>query len=220
MKNAKMAIAALVIFSFALGLYFYDRMPESIASHWNARGQVDGYMPKFWGVFFMPLLSVFLAALFIIIPLIDPMKKNIEDFRDYYDKFILLVLAFMLYIYALTLAWNLGYKLNMLAFMSPGFAILFYYSGVMMEHAKVNWFIGIRTPWTMSSERVWKKTHALGAKLFKASGALAILGAFAGDYAILFVMVPVVLGSLYLFVYSYLEFQNEQKEKGKKPKKR
>jgi uncharacterized membrane protein len=191
-------------------------MPESVASHWNARGQVDGHMPKFWGVFFVPLLAVFLAVLFLAIPRIDPLKKNIEEFRNNYEKFILLLFVFLLYVYLLTIAWNLGHSFDMFVFLTPGFAVLFFYSGVLIEHAKQNWFIGIRTPWTMSNETVWNKTHKLGGKIFKTSGALAALGVFFESYAFYFVLVPVALGSFYLVIYSYLEFQKLENKKIKK----
>lgn len=72
-----------------------------------------------------------------------------------------------------------------------------------------NWFIGIRTPWTLSSERVWDKTHKIGAKLFKVSDLIAFLGLIAPDYGLFFVFVPVILAAAYLIVYSYFEYQKQ-----------
>jgi uncharacterized membrane protein len=207
MRTALALSIALVAVSFLLGAYVYPQMPEKVASHWDERGEVNGYMPRFWGVFFVPILSVVLLAIFLIIPAIDPLKANIQEFREYFDKFILLFFAFLLYVYILTLAWNLGFTFNMLALMAPAFGMLFYYLGVLVGHAKKNWSIGIRTPWTMSSEGVWEKTHKLGGKLFKLAGAIAIFGAVFQDYAIWLVLVPVLGVSAYLFVYSYLEFK-------------
>ncbi len=71
---------------------------------------------------------------------------------------------------------------------------------------------GIRTPWTLSSDRVWEETHRIGAILFKASGILTILGAFSGPYAIWFVMVPLLGSSLFLVVYSYVLYRREPRE--------
>ncbi len=219
MRTLEIVIVAAVVLFFLIGLYIYPVMPESVASHWDAQGQVNGHMPKFWGVFFVPLLAVFLAALFLAIPRIDPMKKNIEEFRGNYEKFILLLFVFFLYVYLLTIAWNLGHSFDMTALLAPGFAVLFFYSGVLIEHAKMNWFIGIRTPWTMSSEAVWDRTHKLGGKLFKLCGILSLIGAVFGPYAIAFVLAPVILASAYLVLYSYLEFQKEEKgKKNEKPK--
>lgn len=211
MRKSTIAVLLVILISFAIGIYLYPYMPERMASHWNAEGQVDGYMPKFWGLFLMPLISVGLLLLFLLIPKIDPLKKNIQKFRKYYDWFIVLLIAFLLYIYLLSLAANLGYDFNMTTMMVPALGILFYYIGILTENAKRNWFIGIRTPWTLSSDVVWDKTHKLGGKLFKAAGVIALLGILAGGYAIWFVLVPVIAVALYTLIYSYFEYQKQIK---------
>lgn len=210
MSRSDAIIIAIVLLSFAVGAYYYPSMPERMASHWNAAGEVDGYMSKFWGVFFMPVLSAGLFLLFLAVPKIDPMKANIEKFRKYYGGFVVLIIAFLFYIYLLTVYWNLGARLNMALAVLPATGVLFYYAGILIEHAKRNWFIGIRTPWTLSSDSVWDKTHKLGGKLFKIAGVLALLGIFFGKYAMWLVLAPVLLFSAYLFVYSYLEWKKEQ----------
>lgn len=216
MRKFELAALGLVFLSFVIAFYFYPQMPEKMASHWNARGEVDGYMPKFWGLLFMPLLSFILLVFFLIIPRIDPLKDNIQKFRGHFDMFILLFVLFLLYLYVLTILWSLGFRYNMLQFLAPAFGILFYYVGVLTEHAKRNWFVGIRTPWTMSSDLVWEKTNRLGGKMFKFSGAISVLGAFAGDYAILFVIIPALLTAAYAFIYSYLEYQKETRGRAEK----
>jgi uncharacterized membrane protein len=80
-----------------------------------------------------------------------------------------------------------------------------------MEKAKKNWFVGIRTPWTLSSENVWEKTHKIGAKLFKAAGITALLGVLAPAYSFFFILGPILAASLYLVLYSYLEYRKEKK---------
>jgi uncharacterized membrane protein len=95
--------------------------------------------------------------------------------------------------------------------MTPAMAVLFYYCGVLVENAEKNWFIGIRTPWTLSSDSVWKKTHKLGGKLFKINGVIALLGMLFGQWAFFFVIVPAIFVSFYTILYSYLEYQKEKK---------
>lgn len=213
MKKTILAILCLIVIFFALGIFLYPTMPESMASHWNILGEADGFMEKTWGVFLMPVLSLFLLALFIVIPRLDPMKENIFKFRDYFDKFIFVMMAFLLYLYSLTLIWNMGYRFDMIQLLAPGFGIIFYYMGILTENAKMNWFIGIRTPWTMSSQKVWEKTHRIGGKMFKISGALAFLGIIFRNYMLFLVLVPVISASIYLVIYSYLEFRKEQPAK-------
>lgn len=207
MRKSAILILAIILLSFAVSAYFYPQMPEKVASHWNAQGEVDGYMSKFWGLFLMPLISVGLFLLFLIIPKIDPLKANIEKFRNYFDSFILLIFIFLFYIYLLTIFWNLGYVFNMNLVMFPALGILFFGIGILLKHCKRNWFIGIRTPWTLSSDKVWKKTHELGSKLFKVCGVIAFFGIIFQSYATLFILAPVLLTAAYTIVYSYFEYR-------------
>lgn len=206
-KLSHIIIIILIAISAAVGLYYYNIMPLKMASHWNAQGQINGYMPKFWGLFLMPIITLGMYLLFLLIPKIDPLKKNIERFRVHFDWFIVLMILFLFYIYALSILANLGYGFNMTKMMMPAIGILFIYIGFLLEHAKRNWFIGIRTPWTLSSDKVWDKTHMVGGKLFKAAGALAFLGLIFEKYALWIVIISVLWATFYTVVYSYLEFK-------------
>jgi len=202
-------VLLLILGAFVAGVIIYPQLPERVASHWNAQGQVDGYMPRFWGVFLLPLMMLFLLGLFLLIPVIDPLKSNIATFRGYFNNFIVMITSYLLYIHLMTVAWNLGWRFNFIQPLAPAFAALIYYCGVLMERARRNWFIGIRTPWTLSSDTVWAKTHRIGGRLFKLSGLLALLGVILPDWAILFVLVPLLVASVYTVVYSYFAYQQE-----------
>jgi uncharacterized membrane protein len=139
----------IILISFIAGAVLYSYMPERMASHWNVAGEVDGYISKFWGLFLMPIISLGMLLLFIFLIQIDPLKQNIQKFRKYYDGFIIAIIAFLFYLYILTLLWNFNIRFNMIQILSPAFAVLFYYMGVLVAHSRRNWFIGIRTPWTL-----------------------------------------------------------------------
>jgi len=149
--------------------------------------------------------------LLVIIPRLDPLKANVEKFKGYYYGFIIVFLLFFFYLHVLTIIFNLGYVLNMTFFLIPAFAVMFYYMGMMVSKAKRNYFIGIRTPWTLASDTVWDKTHALGGKLFKIAAIISLAGIFFGQYAIWFMMAPVMLAAIVTTLYSYLEFRKEVK---------
>ena len=200
----------LITFAMAFSLSVYNRLPDQMASHWNTANQVDGYMSRFWGAFLMPVVAVAMLLLFLVIPGIDPLKANIAQFREYFNTFIVLIIAFLAYMHVLTMLWNLGYdQFNMGAAMLPAMGLLFIFAGVMMREAKRNFFIGIRTPWTLSSDRVWYETHRIGSTLFIISGILAFLGAFFANYAVWFILVPVLASTVFLLVYSYVLYQRE-----------
>jgi uncharacterized membrane protein len=212
-RNTLIYSTILIVIAIVAGLLLWNRLPEQMASHWDNYNQVNGYISRFWGVFLMPMITVGMLLLFIAIPQIDPLKANIAQFREYYNTFIFLLIVFMDYMQGLTLAWNLGYNnFNMGTAMLPAMGLFFIYAGVLMANAKRNFFIGIRTPWTLSSDSVWEKTHALGSKLFIASGILALLGIFAGPYAIWLMMVPLLGSALFLIVYSYVLYQQENRQ--------
>jgi len=213
MRKTIIAALGLVLISLVSGILLYPMMPERIASHWNMQGEADGYGSKALGVFLLPALSAVILCLFMIIPKIDPLGKNIESFRKYYDGFILSFIAFMSYLYILTILWNTGMRFNMSQALSPAFGMLFYYLGILLENAKRNWFIGIRTPWTLSSDVVWDKTHRIGGKLFKAAGIISLLGALIPQYAILLMLVPVISVAAFSFVYSYVEYSRQNKKR-------
>ena len=199
-------LAAFLVMSLAI----WDLVPNPMASHWNINDQVDGHMSKFWGVFLLPFMAAGMFGLFLVLPLIDPLKANITQFREAFNLFIVLIMLFFGYIWTLTIAWNLGYtQFRMSTAMLPAMGLLFMYVGYMFRKAKRNFFIGIRTPWTLSSDIVWDKTHQLGSVLFFISGALALIGSLFGRNAIWFVMVPLLGSTLFLVVYSYVLYQKE-----------
>lgn len=211
-KLTTIFVLILIAIAVIAGLALWSQLPDSMASHWNENDQVDGYMSKFWGVWMMPLVTLGMFGLFLLIPAIDPLKANIAKFRGVFNLFILSITAFMLYIHGLTLAWNLGYEFRMSAAILPFMGILFIFIGYILRQAKRNWFIGIRTPWTLSSDSVWEKTHQLGSWLFIASGALAFVGSFfGGETAFWFLFIPLMGSALFLVVYSYVLYQRETK---------
>lgn len=209
MRHSEKLSLAIVLASFLISSYFYLQLPERIASHWGISGEVDGYMPKFFGLFIMPFVSLLVLLLFMVIPKIDPFKKSYGKFRGYFDRFVLLIIIFFFYLELVTILWNVGFVFNILQVLSPAFAILFYYAGILTENAKRNWFVGFKTPWTLSSEKVWDKTNKLGGKMFKIVGIVALFGLFLPTYALILAVALAVIFSIYVFVYSYFEYKKK-----------
>jgi len=207
MNRRNVIILAIVLVSFIVSACYYSQLPSRVASHWDIQGQVNGYTSRFWGAFLMPVVILGLALLFLAIPYIDPLRKNIEKFRKHFDLFVILILLFMLAIHLQTLLWNTGTQIPLNATLPIGLGLLYFYIGVLFTHAKRNWFVGIRTPWTLSSEKVWDRTHRLGSKLFKISGVLSIVGVFFPGETMWFAVVPVLVSALYTTVYSYLIYR-------------
>ena len=210
-KTTTVIVLVLIGLAALAGAAQWNQFPEQMASHWNINDEADGYMTKFWGVFLTPLVTLGMLALFLALPNMDPLKANVAQFRESFNLFIVLIAAFMLYVHGLTLAWNLGYRdFKMSAATLPFLGVLFIAVGWMLRKAKRNFFIGIRTPWTLSSDAVWEKTHRLGSSLFMASGLLAIAGGFFGGAAAFWLtFAPLIGSSLFLVIYSYALYRGE-----------
>ena len=212
-KTSIILSAVLIVIVILSGVFLWSSLPDPMASHWNDADQVDGYMGKFWGTFLLPVMMIGLTLLFLAIPSIDPLKKNIADFRGWFNVFIVLSNLFMAFVHGLTLAWNLGYTgIKMSVAIMPAMGLLFILIGLMIRKAKRNYFIGIRTPWTLANDVVWDKTHLLGSKLFIIAGILTFLALLFPEKAINILMVSILGATLISVVYSYLVFKQEEKK--------
>ena len=199
----------IFITTFLLALVAYPYLPAQVASHWNAAGQVNGYTNKFWGVALFPFIQLFMLGLFWLIPRIDPKRSNIQKFREDFDRFISILLLFFLYLFILSLAWNFNWQFNFTRSLIPAFAVLLYFAGDLVGKAQPNWTIGIRTPWTLSSEKVWQSTHQLGGKIYKWLAILVLIGMLLPLWAFWVVAGALIAASIYLVVFSYLEYRKE-----------
>ena len=206
-------IVVILVGSMVAGGLLWNRLPDPMASHWNIYDQVDGTTPRFWGVFLMPIISLGMFLLFLVIPSIDPLKANIAKFRETFNIFILMIFLFLAYVWKLSIAWNLGFtNFKMSTAMLPAMGLLFMFIGYLLRKAKRNFFIGIRTPWTLSSDTVWDKTHQLGSILFFVCGVLVLLGSlFGSTTAYLLIFTPLMGSTLFLVVYSYVLYRQETK---------
>ena len=215
MSTRKMIVIVLVLLlvTTLAGVLHWNGLPDPMASHWGINDQVNGTMPKFWGVFLMPLISLGLFLLFLLIPAIDPLKANIAKFRGAFNLFIVFMTLFLMYVQGLMLAWNLGFtNFKMSESLLPAVGLLFILVGFMIRNAKRNFFIGIRTPWTLSSDKVWDETHRVGSGLFIMSGIFALIGVFFGSItAFLFILIPLMVSTTFLIIYSYVLYRTETK---------
>ena len=201
--KSKLTPVFIIVAAFLLSICFYNLLPQRIVSHWGLYGEPNGMSDKSIALFMMPIIGTFMYILFLFIPKLDPLKKNIKSFEGQFNIFINGILLFLFYIHTLMIVWNIGYQFNFILFLTPAFSLLSYSIGILLEHAKRNWFIGIRTPWTLSSDKVWDKTHKLGSRLYKYAAIFPLLGIVFQNYAFYLTIFSLVGVSLYLFIYSY-----------------
>jgi len=204
----------LVLFAILASFYFYPRFPDKVPIHWNIAGEVDNYGSRTTGAFLFPAIILGMYLLFLVLPYIDPKKKRYEQFRKVYHVFKNVLVFFMVALYFITSLNALGYQIPVGLWTPILVGLLFIIIGNYMGKIKSNWFIGIRTPWTLSSEEVWNKTHRFGGKVFILGGILMmsmyLLPARLQLILFVFIISFILLGTI---GYSYILYRKENKKR-------
>jgi uncharacterized membrane protein len=184
-----------------------------MATHWGIDGTPDGYSSRAMGAWMMPLLMLAIWMLMRFLPSIDPRRANYQLFAGTYASLIAVIVAFMALIQVAILGSALGWPVSIARVVPIGVGALFVAIGVMLPKARSNWFFGIRTPWTLSSEAIWERTHKLGGVMFVVSGVLMAASAF-GPRGMFVVTVAlcVVLAAVVPIVYSLVLWLRERKQ--------
>lgn len=204
----------IVLLAMAASFYFYQNFPDQVPTHWNFQGEPDQYSSRALGAFLFPGIIAGMYLLFVLLPLADPKKARYEQFRRVYHIVKDLLIIFMAAMYFLASLAGLGYNINIGTWIPLMVGVLFMVIGNYLSKVKPNWFLGIRTPWTLSSEEVWNKTHRAGGKIFILGGLVFLfmpwLPAAWRPSALLAIVLVIVIGT---FGYSYWLYRQEEAKK-------
>jgi uncharacterized membrane protein len=197
----------------AASFWVWSAIPDGtqIPVHWNLEGQVDRYGSKAEALLFMPAIVVFITLIFVAIWRLDPRRRNIEASGKMWNAIGIGVSLLMAYVHALLLLIAQGYAIDMGEFLMPAMGVLFMVIGNYLGKSRSNWFAGVRTPWTLSSDYSWNKTHRLGGWLFMGSGALTIITSlvFGAPYAVFVLAGSVIATAIASVVASYVYWKND-----------
>ena len=201
---------ALVGAAFGFSIAVWRRLPDQIPTHWGADGEVNGYSSRLFGAFFLPMITAVLALALPMLPAIDPKGANYAKFRSSFELVIDAVIAAMVALHVVMLGTSLGLPVSMQRMTPLMVGALFVVIGNVMPRARPNWMFGIRTPWTLTNDRVWERTHRLGGILFVIGG-IALIGA---AWLPASALVPVIVGvslvaGVVPLVYSYVIWRKE-----------
>lgn len=198
-------VVALLGVGLAVSAGFYPSLPNPAPTHWNIHGEVDGWGPSWVSAFLMPLVSVGIAGLMIGLPLLGPMRKNFESFKSTYGRICILIVAAFVALQIVILLKTAGFAFPIGAALAIVIGLMLAVLGNWMGKVRRNFYVGIRTPWTLANDAVWEKTHRLGGRVFAAVGlATAISGLFGSNIASFIVMMGgLLVAVLWSVVYSY-----------------
>lgn len=164
---------AIALIPFAYLIYIWNRLPEKVPMHWNGAGEIDRYGDKTELVGVLFLLVGINYFVFLIIPYVDP-KQKLQNMGNKLNIMRMILTLFMSAL-ALFILYSVEQKNSNPGFVFVIIGLLFAFLGNYFKTIKPNYFIGIKTPWTLENEEVWKKTHELGGKLWFVGGLLMAL---------------------------------------------
>ncbi|MGC1548989.1 MAG: SdpI family protein [Rhodanobacter sp.] len=182
MKFHRNQLVSVVFITVAavVAVWLYPRLPAVVPTHWDMNGHINGYMPRFWAAA-MPALMIFgLAVLAMLLPAISPRRFEIAPFAQAYGIVMLATQGLMLVVGLSTLLSGAGYAVPIPTIVMLSVGVLFMVMGNYMGKLRKNFFVGIRTPWTLASDAVWERTHRFGGWLFMLAGLVVVIAALVG----------------------------------------
>lgn len=195
---------------FAAAFWAWPQLPDRLPIHWNIHGDVDGWGNKFMGLLFVPLIVLGIYVLMVVLPWFDPGKANYQSFQRVYGIIRIAIVAYMSAVYAAMSYAAFGHKLNMTSVILPLVGILFIVLGNFLSKIRPNWFVGVRTPWTLSSQLSWDKTHRLAGWLFIVMGFLFVpVALLQTTWSLVAVLICDGLCLNWIVIYSYLVFRSD-----------
>lgn len=204
-KKSDIYNVVLIVIAFLINIAVYNKLPDQIPTHWNVAGEIDGYSSKAFGAFMAPVIMLVVWLGMKFLPNIDPKKKNYEKFDSSYSIIICLLTSFFFVLHLLTITVSLGYNISINKVIPLIIGILFIILGNYMPKSKSNFFYGIKTPWTLTSDVSWRKTHRLGGKLFVLAGTIVVISSIflTGTVQVIIFVISTSIAALVPIVASY-----------------
>ena len=201
---------ALLAAAALFGVVLRDRLPATMATHWGADGQVNGWSPRGLALLLLPGIGLLTAGVLAVAPKLDPRYRNFPAHAGEYWLVGNAVLGLLALIHAGMLAFALGWIAHLESVVGVGIGVLFMLMGNVLTRVRANWIFGVRTPWTLSSDRAWRQTHRLAGYGFVLAGFVTLVAALFVHRALFAVMVAAPLAaSLVAVVWSYVAWSRD-----------
>lgn len=211
-------MTTILVLQLIIAVTTYPFLPDQVPSHWNGAGQVNSYEPKLIGIGLFPLISFILLVILRGLVKMGPLltRDGEGSNRFFIDITLSGVMLLMLVMQLTVVAISLGVKLDLPFVICFVVSLFFIVLGNYMGKLRRNFWVGIRTPWTLASSVVWERTHRLGSWLFVAAGLVGILCSFIPSLRLGGLLVPIIVISIFLYIYSYICYR-QQVQAGNEP---
>lgn len=208
--RAELVQLLVIAAMFAVAAWAWPHVPERMPVHWNIRGEVDRWGNKFEGLLLLPIITLGIYFLLLLVPLVDPGRVNYRNFMRAFNAIRISIVLFMAVIYGVMVLAALGLRVDMSTAVLLAMGVLFVILGNFLGKIRPNWFLGVRTPWTLSSKLSWDKTHRLAGWLFMLMGVLFVVLAYMQTKWMLIAVLAIdALCLVWMIVYSYLVYRHD-----------
>lgn len=198
----------LILTSIIISLVAYPHMPDQVPTHWNMQGEVDDYSSKLFNAVLMPGIILFIYITLVVTPKIDPKKENYKKFTGMYFIIVIATILLLIAVQIITTVIALGYDINISIIASELVGVLFIVIGNYLPRARQNFFVGVKTPWTLMNELVWDKTHRLSSKVFVIAGIVFMLSVFLPATIQIYVILATIVSLVIIpIVSSYIFYK-------------
>jgi uncharacterized membrane protein len=210
----KLFFLELFVFAAVLAAttILYPHLPGRVATHWNWRGQPDSYSSREMLFLIGPGSLAAIMLLTAVLPWLSPRQFAVDSFRSTYSRIMGYLYVMIAYLDAMTLWLAFGHAIDAGRALVGGVCLFLALIGNLLGKVRRNFYIGVRTPWTLASERVWNSTHRLAAKTLVAAGLLGLAASVAGQVAwpIFILLAGALVPAIYSLVfYKQLERRGE-----------
>ncbi len=201
----------MIIASTVLAVLVYPKLPEQFPIHWNAAGDIDGYSSRLVGAFMMPLIALSVLVVFKILPRISPVGFKLDESRSVLDIIQTILVALFCTIGVAMILVSIGYKLDMVKVIVIGSGLMLMATGNVLGKVRKNFFVGIRTPWTLADDEVWARTHRFAGRSFFAGGLLICTIALINPHPVIIVIAAAAaaLAPVFFSFFVYRQLHSE-----------
>lgn len=207
-REYRFIAAGIVALTVIGSIAAHGALPERVPIHWNFRGEVDGYGSRLMAAALIPAIMIGLLVLFEMLPWLSPVQFKIDGFRSTYGTIVVVVLAMQAFIHAVLLLAGLGYKFDVTRIVTAATFLMLGLIGNQLGKVRRNFYVGVRVPWTLASERVWNETHRLAAWVMCGGGFVGAAFALLGFPLVsLVLLVPIVAVPIVFSLVRYKQLE-------------
>ncbi|MBE5839403.1 SdpI family protein [Butyrivibrio sp.] len=200
-KRTLIIASVITILPIIIGIFLWNSLPDVMATHFGADNEGNGFSSKAFAVIGIPMLLLAVEWIGALVTAHDPRKQNISP--KMFSIMLWIVPVISIVATATMYSYNLGYKMNITFFAELVMGLAFVVLGNYLPKARQNYTIGIKTPWTLSNEDIWNRTHRLAGYLWVVGGITIVVFSLIGFTKVYLMIAIIAVMAVIPYIYSY-----------------